>query len=165
MKLRELLDKWSLDKLKVSTGFLDFEFQPNDQEKDAAWAMYIELVTRVTTQALIPEGGNEVAALSSIHSLFGTTRTILREPGRRHANQFAKIAIVILNQKIRPFTTAWHKAALNGALEQEANRKQFRKELAALQVVLCRYAGLLADLAGIEDLTLLDAADIADPLP
>ncbi len=51
MKLRELLDKWSLTKLKINAGFLDAEFAANDQEKDAAWAMYVELLTHITTEA------------------------------------------------------------------------------------------------------------------
>lgn len=156
MKLRELLDKWSLTKLKISTGFLDAEFQANDQEKDAAWAMYVELLTRITTQALPAEQGDEAAALASVHKLFAITREVMRAPGARHANQFAKIAIVVLNQKVRPFTAHWHKASLAGALNDPAQCQRFRTELAELQVVLTHYAGLLSDLAGVEDLTRID---------
>ena len=68
MKLRELLDKGSLTKLKISTGFRDAEFQANDQKKDATWAMYVELLTRITTQALPAEHGDEAAALASVTS-------------------------------------------------------------------------------------------------
>ena len=118
MKLRELLDKWSLTKLRVNAGFLDAEFQANDQEKDAAWAMYVELLTRITTQALPAEQGDEAAALASVHQLFAITRDILRSSGARHADKFAKIAIVVLNQKVRPFTSHWHKAALAGCLRR-----------------------------------------------
>lgn len=156
MKLRELLDKWSLTKLKISAGFLDAEFQANDQDRDAAWSMYVELLTRITTQALPAEHGDEAAALASVHSLFAITREILREPGRRHADKFAKIAIVVLNQKVRPFTAYWHKASLVGAFDDPKQRKRFRAELTELQVVLTHYAGLLSELAGVEDLTKLE---------
>lgn len=158
MKLRELLDKWSLTKLKINAGFLDAEFQANDQEKDAAWAMYVELLTRITTQALPPEHGDEAAALASVHALFGITRGIMRAPGARHADQFAKIAIVVLNQKVRPFTAHWHKASLAGAFSDAAQCQRFRAELAELQEVLTSYAGVLSDLAGVEDLTRLELA-------
>ena len=158
MKLRELLDKWSLTKLKINAGFLDAEFQANDQEKDAAWAMYVELLTRITTQALPAEQGDEATALASVHSLFGITREVMRSPGARHADNFAKIAIVILNQKVRPFTAHWHKAALAGAFKDAAQCQRFRAELTELQQVLTRYAGLLSDLAGVEDLTRLELA-------
>lgn len=156
MKLRELLDKWSLTKLKISTGFLDAEFQANDQDRDAAWSMYVELLTRITTQALPAEHGDEATALASVHSLFAITREILREPGRRHADKFAKIAIVVLNQKVRPFTAYWHKASLAGAFDDPKQRERFRAELGEVQVVLTHYAGLLSDLAGVEDLTKLE---------
>lgn len=156
MKLRELLDKWSLTKLKISAGFLDAEFQANDQDRDAAWAMYVELLTRVTTQALPAEHGDEATALASVHSLFAVTREILKEPGRRHADKFAKIAIVVLNQKVRPFTACWHQASLAGAFDDPQQCQRFRAELTELQTVLTRYAGLLSDLAGVEDLTKLE---------
>ena len=156
MKLRELFDNWSLAKLKVNAGFLDAEFQPNDQEKDAAWAMYAELLTRITTQALPAEHGDEAAALASVHKLFAITREIMRAPGARHADKFAKVGIVILNQKVRPFTAYWHKASLAGAFNDPAQCERFRKELAELQDVLVRYAGVLSELAGVEDLTRLE---------
>ncbi|WP_088283057.1 hypothetical protein [Ideonella sp. A 288] len=156
MKLRELFDRWSLTKLKVNAGFLDVEFQPNDQDKDAAWAMYVELLTRVTTQALPVDQGDEAAALASVHKLFEITRGVLRATGARHADQFAKVAIVILNQKVRPFTAHWHKASLAGAFADAAQCQRFRAELAALQEVLVSYAGILSELAGVEDLTRLE---------
>lgn len=156
MKLRELLDKWSLNSLKVNAGFVNMEFQPNDHEKDAAWALYVELLTRVTVQALPAGQGDEAGALTSVHQLFAITRDIMRAPGARHANQFARLAIVILNQKVRPFTTRWHRASLAGAFSEAAACQRFRDELAELQGVLTRYAGLLSDLAGVEDLTLLE---------
>lgn len=156
MKLRELLDNWSLGKLKINAFFLDMEFQPNDQEREAAWAMYVELLTRITTQALPVGEGDEAAALASIAKLFGITRDILRAPGARHANQFAKLSIVILNQKVRPFTAAWHRASLAGAFADPAACARFRAELLELQIVLQHYAGVLSELAGVEDLTRLE---------
>lgn len=158
MKLRELFDKWSLSKLKVNAGFLDAEFVPNDQEKDAAWAMYMELLTRITTQALPADHGDDAAALASVHQLFPITREILRAPGARHADKFAKVAIVILNQKVRPFTAYWHRASLAGAFDDPEQCRRFRQELVDLQAVLVRYAGVLSDLAGVEDLTKLEDA-------
>jgi hypothetical protein len=156
MKLSELLAKWSLTKLKINAGFVNAEFEANDQERDAAWALYVELLTRVTVQALPAGQGDEAAALASVHKLFAITREVMRAPGARHANQFAKIAIVILNQQVRPFTSHWHQALLAGAFDDPQQCQRFRAELAALQDTLTRYAGLLSDLAGVEDLTRLE---------
>ena len=155
MKWNELLDKWSLTGLKVNAGFLKMEFQPNDVDKNAAWEMYIELLTRITTQALADKDGDEQTALTSIYNLFDITRDIIKNNGR-HCTEFSKIAIIILNQKIRPFTAKWHKLSLDGAFEDKELCSQFRDELKVLQQVLNRYSGILADMVGVEDLTQLE---------
>lgn len=96
---------------------LEAEFDPQDQDRDAAWALYVELVTRITTQPL-PEGeGDEQVAPDSVHSLFALTCEVLKTMGRRHAREFAKIAVVVPNQKVRPFTAKWHRLVLAGALK------------------------------------------------
>lgn len=159
MKWKEWLDKWSMTGLKISTGFLEMEWQPKDADRDAAWELYIELLTRISTQHLQPNHGDESAALGSIHSLFGLTRETLKRQGR-HAGEFAKIAIVVLNQIIRPFTAKWHKESLSGALDDDAHCKEFRDELAALQKQLRRYTKMLADMAGVEDLTELEESPV-----
>lgn len=156
MKLRELLDKWSLSGLKVHLGFLDAEFKPNDTDRDAAWELYVELLTRVTTQALSADAGDEAAALLSVYQLFPITRDILRAPGRRHATEFTKLAVVVLNQKVRPFTAKWHKVQLAEGFKDALFRAEFRQELVQLQVVLGQYTGLLSEVAGVENLTQLE---------
>ena len=66
---------------------------------------------------------------------------------------FSKIAIIILNQVIRPFTAKWHQKNQNGAFESAEECEKFRSDLSKLQVQLRNYTGLLADLADVEDLT------------
>ena len=50
MKLKEWLDSWSMTSLKIKAHFLEMEWKPQDVDKDAAWELYIELLTRITTQ-------------------------------------------------------------------------------------------------------------------
>jgi hypothetical protein len=64
-------------------------------------SLYIELLTRISTQYLQPVHGDEKTALDSIHNLFSLTREILKSHGR-DCQEFAKIAIPILNQIVRP---------------------------------------------------------------
>ena len=90
-------------------------------------------------------------ALESLHSLFETTRNILKEKGRK-ATQFTKIAIIILNQIVRPFTAKWHKKELAGAFNNLDERRQFREELEKIQQDLQAYTGLLANVAEVENL-------------
>ena len=59
------LEKWGMSNLKLKTGFLEADFSPQTADRDAAWDLYVELVTRVTTQPVDPDHGDEAAALAS----------------------------------------------------------------------------------------------------
>jgi len=155
MKWREWLEKWSMTSLRIKTPFLETNWEPKDEDKDAAWEMYIELLTRVATQPLPREHGDEATALESVYKLFGITREIIKQHGR-DCIEFTKIAIVVLNQKIRPFTAKWHKLMLEGGFEKEQIREKFRSELEELQKILGTYTKMLSDMAGVEDLTELE---------
>ena len=123
-----------------------------DQSHDAAWAMYVEMVTRISTQPLPDEDGDEQTALDSVYSLFATTRNILKEYGRE-SPEFSKLAVLILNQKVRPFTAKWHVPSLQGAFDDAEKCAEFRAELRDLQGILRGYMQALAALAGVEDFT------------
>ncbi len=152
MKWRNWLENWEMTTLKINVGFLDMEWKPKDDDKAAAWELYIELLTRIATQPLDIAHGDEKTALDSIHSLFAITRQVLKN-NTRNCTEFAKIAIVVLNQVIRPFTAKWHRLSLQEAFDDANRCKEFRDELTALQIVLRQYTKMLADMAGVEDLT------------
>jgi hypothetical protein len=155
MKRRDFLEKWGLSNLKIKLGWLEGEFAPRDPDRDAAWELYVELLTRITTQRLLPEHGDEKAALDSVYAIFPLTREILRRRGSG-AGEFAKLAIPVLNQIIRPFTAKWHRLSLAGAFSDQKKCAEFRDELAALQPYLRSYTTALADMASVEDLTDLE---------
>jgi hypothetical protein len=157
MKWSDWLENWGMTSLKVKTPFLEMDFKPQDADRDAAWEMYIELLTRITTQSLPQGHGDEATALTSVFKLFDITRTIIKH-NKRHCVEFTKIAIVVLNQCIRPFTAKWHKRSLAGDFANPEACTEFRKELAELQIVLQKYTRMLGDMAGMEeDLTDLEA--------
>ena len=158
MKWHKWLENWDMTGLKIKTPFLEMEWSPQEADKDAAWALYIELLTRVATQKLPLDVGDEKTALTSVYSLFDLTRGIIKENGRDCA-EFTKIAIVVLNQVIRPFTAKWHKLDSAGAFKKSELCKEFRHELEKLQVELRKYTRMLSDMAGVEDLTELEAQD------
>ena len=155
MRMRDFLENWGLSSLKLNLGFLETEFNPNDPDRGAAWDLYVELLTRITTQALSLDGGDEKAALDSIYAIFPLTREILKKHGSGAGN-FAKLSIPILNQVIRPFTARWHRRALAGDLASAECCAEFRRELSDLQVILRRYTNALASMAAVEDLTSLE---------
>ena len=113
------------------------------------------MLTRIVTQPLPPDAGDEKTALDSIYALFAITRQILHRHGRG-AIQFSKIAIPELNQIERPFTAKWHRESLAGALDEDDKRREFRNELSSLQNKLKSYNSMLAEIAGVEDLTDLE---------
>jgi hypothetical protein len=149
------LQKWKISSLKLSAGFMEVEINPAKSDRDAAWELYIELLTRVTTQRLQPEDGDEKTALDSIYSLFAITRSTIKHYGR-DCFEFTKLAIVVLNQVIRPFTAKWHRISNEGGFDDEATCLQFREELGRLHLFIRCYTQALADMAGVEDLTNLE---------
>jgi len=158
MKFSSWLEKWGMTSLRITPPFLQMEWTQKAADKNAAWALYIELLTRITTQPLPVEYGDEKTALDSVYSLFATTREVIREHGPECIN-FTKIAIVVLNQVIRPFIAKWHRKSLSGDFEDETERAVFREELAVLQAELRKYSRMLADIAGVEDLTDLEETE------
>ena len=144
-----------MSSLKINLHFLEMEIEPNDSDRDAAWDLYVELLTRITTQPLLEQEGDEAAALASVHSLFALTRETLKKHGKG-CREFAKLAVVVLNQIVRPFTAKWHRLSLTGAFQKKPSRSEFRRELSAIQEKLRCYTQMLAELAGVEDLTNLE---------
>jgi hypothetical protein len=157
--------------VKISLPYL-FEmtgkWTADETQRLAAWALYVELATRVTTVPLRPEDGLLREAMSSLYSLFGSTRKILRRhgpsvgiPGPESSLSVGYIAVNVLNAGVRPFLAKWHPelarweqgphegvgvAAHERAWEHAAT---VRKELADLQRSLNQYAKTLEAALGI----------------
>ena len=163
MHFGALLSNFQLEKVRLGPAWANVEISFDQSDQDAAWELYVEMLLRVVTQPLPSEGGDESTALKSIYALFPVTREILRRRGRS-AISFSKVAIPVMNQIVRPFTTKWHPQSLTGSLGEPGKRAEFRKDLEGLQSDLRNYNRLLAQIAGVEDLTdlemLPDAADV-----
>ena len=153
--LKVLLSRFQLEKLKIRPPYMEATISFENRDRKAAWELYIELLTRVTTQPLPDQDGDEQTALESVYSIFSTTRDILKKYGTGTI-QFSKIAIPVLNQIIRPFTAKWHKLSVAGCFSEPNRCKEFREELKHLQIDLVNYNQLLANIAGVEDLTALE---------
>lgn len=153
--LGSLLHKFKLDNVRINAVILQADLKFTTPDQDAAWDLYVEMLTRVVTQPLPPKSGDEKAALNSVYTLFPTTREILRRHGRE-AIQFTKVAVPILNQVVRPFTSKWHARLKDGAICSEKDRAEFRSELDSLAVCLRNYSKMLAEIACVEDLTDLE---------
>jgi hypothetical protein len=96
-------------------GEVSGTWEPNEKEAEAAWEMYVELVTRVAVVPLPGDEGLLRETLSSLYQLFDITRDILRrygptvaQPKRGRNLSFGKIAVAILNGVLRRLLTTWH---------------------------------------------------------
>lgn len=159
--LRKYL-RLNISSVQLPWGLGSIDFAPNDQEKKAAWNLYIELTTRITTQRLDPNSGRLREALDSLYFLFNFTRNTLRDAGPEVAYEFGPVALSILNKGIRPFTAKWHpllqaweeqKPPNVSKLEHEHAWEHFqamRNELLDLQDHLRMYAEALAKIAGVD---------------
>lgn len=151
----------------IIAGNIAFE----DKEKNAAWELYVELVTRVSVVKLQPDEGLLREALSSIYTLFGSTREILRQYGPEVAKikpggnmSFGALAVRVLNEILRPVLAKWHplledyestkpedKSRLEHENEWERNA-ELRQVIEETRATLDTYAQSLADIAEIPHL-------------
>jgi len=154
---------------KISTslpfGLGQVELESDETMRSAAWALYVELTTRIATQTLETDQGLLREVLSSLYSLFASTRQILREAGPNVGTSLESvggIAIAVLNVGLRPFLTKWHPAlstweaqrpANVGSKEHEKNwaeEPQLRNELKLLRDNLAQYVHALAEVIGVK---------------
>lgn len=130
---RSFLDRWG-----------DEPWAPTDEDRAAAAALHVQIVSRVASQRLGYSSGVEAAALDSLYRLFDITRELcVRNPGCRH---FEAIAWEILNGHVRSFTAKWHRRAQAGALEALDASDEFRAELGLLRPRLGRFDDLLIEI-------------------
>lgn len=152
-------------------GFLKAKWVADREQQNAAWEMYVELVTRISMQPLADDQGLLREALTSLYSLFAETRRILKQHGPGVARQltrdsitFAHLAIAVLNVVLRPLLSKWHpllqewesrRAGTASLAEHErawTRNAELRKELVKVREELTVYANLLAEAAGIDPL-------------
>lgn len=152
-------------------GGIEGTWEPNGNERNATWEMYVELITRISVTELKPGEGLLREALSSLYTLFNTTREILRKYGPSVAQpkgkdnlSFGYLAVTILNVVLRPVLAKWHPLLLDyentkkvsvSPLEHERQwdkYEELRQGLNDVRGVLIEYANLLAQVADVPSL-------------
>ena len=148
-------------------GGISGTWEPDDTEVNSAWELYVEMVTRTPLGGCSPQGGSVREALTSIYSLFDTTRGILRSYGPSVARpksgrglSFGYLAVSMLNLVLRPLLTDWHPQLraweqANPYLDENAwpGRCDFLRALNDLEEQLRQYAALFAEVADVPELT------------
>jgi hypothetical protein len=161
--------------LPFGIGELSGDWEPDDSEREAAWEMYVELITRISVAELRTDEGLLEEALASFYSLFAITRDILRRHGPTVARpkngtvSFGHLAVAILNQAIRPLLARWHPLLDDHAdarppgtsrLEWERawdRHDELRGAIEEVRATLRAYAGLLGEVCEARSLLHLAA--------
>jgi len=156
-------------KIKETSLSIDFgvfklatKITPDPRQRDAAWALFVELATRVATQPVDLDEGLLREAFDSLHELFAATRGVLRASGPRagaRSGSVGAIALAVLNSAVRPFLARWHPALAAWEEHRPAGKSardheraweleaKCRGELEKLRRGLAAYAASLAAIA------------------
>jgi hypothetical protein len=159
--------------ITLKTPFVDLAgtWEPNDAERQAAWELYVEMITRVAVVPLPTDAGLDREAVASLYELFGVHRTVLRkygpslaEPKRNGEYNLGYLAVAALNFVIRPFLAQWHprlggweaqRPESTSVLDHErawSDHAELRRELAAVRSQLRIYAQWLSAACDVPDL-------------
>lgn len=181
--MNRLSDCFDLNDISVELslpclGKINGRWQPDENERQAAWEMYVELVTRISVTELDPDEGLLRDVLSSLNDLFAVTRGILRQYGPVVARpkgdgslSFGYLAVAVLNTVLRPLLSHWHPLLLDYANRRPTDvsaavwesawehNPSLRRSLAKARRYLISYAELLADAAGVPSLAAPSSED------
>jgi hypothetical protein len=158
--------------LSVPTfGQLEAKWEPEERERQAAWEIYIELISHVSVTELDPQERVLGEALTSLYLLFDTSRDILRKygpelgrPNARSNVSFATVAVAAINYVLQPLLAKWHpllsghestRPASVSIVDWEATwdrAPELRKALVATQRAMTEYADMLAQVAKVAPL-------------
>lgn len=144
--------------------FAELRFSVSGEQRRVAWNMFVETITRVSTQPLGLEQGIIREALTSLYGLFSVTRDLLKAMPPSPATTGITVELFatrMLNHEIRPFLSKWHprlklyeQAETNGPDAAWQDAAACRVELDSLHIRLASYAKAYGELAGVKQLEL-----------
>ena len=161
--VRQLREKFQLTTVKVMVPRVsELTFAINNDTRNTAWTLFIETITRVSTQPLADDAGFIRETLTSLYGLFSIIRNELKvarpsvsAPGSQTVEH---LAVTMLNLELRPFLSSWHPRLTtfehdhpDGPESAWAQREECRSELLQIQQNLVIYALSFARIAGIHD--------------
>ena len=140
--------------------FSELHFAITRDSQQVAWKLFVESVTRISTQSLDTDSGLLGEALASIYGLFAITRDVLKQtqPSAKtgHNPTIEHLAIAMLNNELRPFLSRWHPALQKWEKQYPDQPEstwpqaaECRSELASMQRRLERYVLGFGELAGL----------------
>ncbi|GAB7040394.1 hypothetical protein JCM9533A_42440 [Catenuloplanes niger JCM 9533] len=156
-----------LTELTVSVPNLtDLTFAVTPTNEGIAWRLFVESVTRVSTQPLEQGTGLIRESLNSLYDLFSTVRDTLIAAGPTAGvagtQTVEHLAIGMLNHQMRPFMAKWHGELSEWEQQHpEAHESEWPKnaecriELERMRLGLLNYVRGLGQLAGVSNVDVL----------
>jgi hypothetical protein len=150
-----------LSEVKVTIPqFSELTFVVNHDARQVAWKLFVDTVTRISTQPLDDETGLIREALTSLYNLFAITRDVLKNSRPSlpvsGVQTVEHLAVTMLNWELRPLLSKWHpqlrqfeQAHPHEAESAWPGATECRRELRDVQEHLLAYALGFARLAGV----------------
>jgi hypothetical protein len=140
----------------------ELTFVVNNESRQVAWKLFVETITRVSTQPLDEDEGIVREAMTSLYGLFSTTRDTLKisrpsspVPGSQSVEH---LAITMLNRELRPFLSKWHprlrefeRVHIHSPESAWEENAECRTDLRQVQARIKEYALGYAKLAGVRE--------------
>lgn len=161
---RSRSDEWRVTEVEVTTLGQKVKLANSGSQRRVAWALFVDTTTRIATQPMSDEEGDDGIILKSLYDLFQVSRKSIMEmeptrmlPSRRkNLETVETYVLAMLNQNLRPFLSKWHpvwdswqKSNPGTPSSSWAQHKEFRKDLKALQPEIRERAIGLGEIAGV----------------
>lgn len=147
--LSDLFTNSAIETSRINRTFFNKRMELNDIDKNAAWEMYIALLTSYAIKPINKDNNNIEIVLNAFDSLDETTIAILNKYGN-NCIEFAKIAIIVLNQVIKPFIARCYNIP-NPEVDRE-----LLQDLNKTQDKLRSYCRILSTIVDVENITSLE---------
>jgi hypothetical protein len=154
--LRLRVHDWQLQEVEIQ----GLRFTSGGAQRRVAWRLFVEIITRIATQPLDDEVGDDGVALKSLYDLFQFTRKTVAEmeiTASATGETIETFALDMLNGDLRPFLSKWHPLWDEFAKGDRqpsqvwSYHKPFRNELRQLQSKIEMRARGLAEIAGVKN--------------
>lgn len=149
------VDDWKLEEIEIQ----GLKFSTGGAQRRVAWRLFVEITTRISTQPMDENEGDDGVALASLYSLFQFTRKTVSEmeiTQNATGETIETYALDMLNSDLRPFLSKWHPrwdvfAVGKKPSTEWPEHRDFREALQALQNKIEGRARGLAQIAGIKN--------------
>jgi hypothetical protein len=152
-------------------GTLEGKWEPEERERQAAWELYVELITCISLLELGFKEGVLRETIASFHVFFAAARDILRKYGPEIARanvrsnvSLGAVAVAAIDYVLAPLLSKWHPVLLGyestrpsstSSVDWESrweHAQELRGALEAARRAMTEYADVLATVAKVTPL-------------